>query len=197
MFLITLWNFHSFSSYEYNNSDKFDHFLFLFFSEITRDSSTERGNSFDDEEASLQKRKVSKEDKSKVINRKKSDLVGADNYRSPNNSSIVSKPDSIAGDNYPGNPSEPWRTMITPDRVSASTGSAKARPHAVGTDSDAFYDDEDNLQHRIRVVDPEPDPVRLFVALFDYDPAVMSPNADGSDAELPFREGQVIKVCFI
>ncbi|CAE1312078.1 Peripheral-type benzodiazepine receptor-associated protein 1,RIMS-binding protein 2 [Acanthosepion pharaonis] len=158
--------------------------------EITRDSSTERGNSFDDDEASLLKRKASTEDKGKVISRKKSDLVGADNYRTPNNS-MVSQQD-MPVDNYPGNPSEPWRTMITPDRVSASPGSAKVRPHIVGTDSEAFYDNEDNLQHGIRVVNPNP--MRLFVALFDYDPAVMSPNADGSDAELPFREGQVIKI---
>ena len=36
--------------------------------------------------------------------------------------------------------------------------------------------------------------VRLFVALFDYDPETMSPNVDALDEELPFREGQVIKV---
>ncbi|XP_061417402.1 peripheral-type benzodiazepine receptor-associated protein 1-like isoform X4 [Lethenteron reissneri] len=37
-------------------------------------------------------------------------------------------------------------------------------------------------------------PVRIFVALFDYDPMSMSPNPDAADEELPFREGQVIKV---
>ena len=36
--------------------------------------------------------------------------------------------------------------------------------------------------------------VRVFVALFDYDPATMSPNPDGIDEELPFKEGQIIKV---
>lgn len=35
---------------------------------------------------------------------------------------------------------------------------------------------------------------RLFVALFDYDPLSMSPNPEGSEEELPFREGQTIKV---
>jgi RIMS-binding protein 2 len=35
---------------------------------------------------------------------------------------------------------------------------------------------------------------RLFVALFDYDPPSMSPNPDACDEELPFREGQLIKV---
>ena len=36
--------------------------------------------------------------------------------------------------------------------------------------------------------------VRIFVALFDYDPATMSPNPDAVESELPFTEGQLIKV---
>ena len=36
--------------------------------------------------------------------------------------------------------------------------------------------------------------MRIFVALFDYDPPNMSPNPDACDEELPFREGQLIKV---
>ncbi|XP_042638777.1 RIMS-binding protein 2 [Orycteropus afer afer] len=35
---------------------------------------------------------------------------------------------------------------------------------------------------------------RIFVALFDYDPLTMSPNPDAAEEELPFKEGQVIKV---
>ena len=34
--------------------------------------------------------------------------------------------------------------------------------------------------------------MRIFVALFDYDPPTMSPNPDACDEELPFREGQLI-----
>ncbi|XP_047613149.1 peripheral-type benzodiazepine receptor-associated protein 1 isoform X2 [Phacochoerus africanus] len=37
-------------------------------------------------------------------------------------------------------------------------------------------------------------PVRLFVALFDYDPVSMSPNPDAGEEELPFQEGQILKV---
>ncbi|XP_046276601.1 peripheral-type benzodiazepine receptor-associated protein 1 isoform X8 [Marmota monax] len=37
-------------------------------------------------------------------------------------------------------------------------------------------------------------PVRLFVALFDYDPVSMSPNPDAGEEELPFWEGQILKV---
>uniref|UniRef100_A0A667ZRM7 RIMS binding protein 2 n=1 Tax=Myripristis murdjan TaxID=586833 RepID=A0A667ZRM7_9TELE len=36
--------------------------------------------------------------------------------------------------------------------------------------------------------------IRLFVALFPYDPATMSPNPDAAEEELPFSEGQIIKV---
>uniref|UniRef100_A0A670KCK3 TSPO associated protein 1 n=1 Tax=Podarcis muralis TaxID=64176 RepID=A0A670KCK3_PODMU len=35
---------------------------------------------------------------------------------------------------------------------------------------------------------------RLFVALFDYDPPSMSPNPDAAEEELPFQEGQILKV---
>uniref|UniRef100_A0A8B9K6A2 RIMS-binding protein 2 n=1 Tax=Astyanax mexicanus TaxID=7994 RepID=A0A8B9K6A2_ASTMX len=35
---------------------------------------------------------------------------------------------------------------------------------------------------------------RIFVALFDYDPLSMSPNPDAAVEELPFKEGQIIKV---
>ncbi|XP_055971583.1 RIMS-binding protein 2 isoform X7 [Sorex fumeus] len=37
-------------------------------------------------------------------------------------------------------------------------------------------------------------PARVFVALFDYDPLTMSPNPDAAEEELPFKEGQIIKV---
>ena len=35
--------------------------------------------------------------------------------------------------------------------------------------------------------------VRVFAALFDYDPHTMSPNPD-NDYELSFREGDLVKV---
>ncbi|XP_008283447.1 RIMS-binding protein 2 [Stegastes partitus] len=35
---------------------------------------------------------------------------------------------------------------------------------------------------------------RIFVALFNYDPLSMSPNPDAADEELPFKEGQIIRV---
>ncbi|XP_051491470.1 peripheral-type benzodiazepine receptor-associated protein 1 isoform X3 [Apus apus] len=39
------------------------------------------------------------------------------------------------------------------------------------------------------------DGIRIFVALFDYDPISMSPNPDAAEEELPFKEGQILKVC--
>ncbi|XP_053532817.1 RIMS-binding protein 2 isoform X2 [Ictalurus punctatus] len=47
------------------------------------------------------------------------------------------------------------------------------------------------------VAEPRPigdSEVRIFVALFPYDPSTMSPNRDAAEEELPFREGQIIKV---
>ena len=36
--------------------------------------------------------------------------------------------------------------------------------------------------------------LRHFLAMFDYDPTTMSPNPDSCEEELPFREGDTIKV---
>ncbi|XP_072271742.1 peripheral-type benzodiazepine receptor-associated protein 1 [Pyxicephalus adspersus] len=36
--------------------------------------------------------------------------------------------------------------------------------------------------------------LRMFVALFDYDPETMSPNPDAYMEELPFKEGQILQV---
>ncbi|XP_017916903.1 PREDICTED: RIMS-binding protein 2 isoform X1 [Capra hircus] len=77
-----------------------------------------------------------------------------------------------------------------------SAGSHRSRPmmvHAAdeyGRDqlSPDFYEESET--------DPgaEELPARIFVALFDYDPLTMSPNPDAAEEELPFKEGQVIKV---
>lgn len=57
------------------------------------------------------------------------------------------------------------------------------RRHARGRRSLDYYEES------------EPDEMtRVFVALFDYDPMSMSPNPDAADEELPFKEGQIIKV---
>lgn len=40
-------------------------------------------------------------------------------------------------------------------------------------------------------------PVRLFVALYPYNPAAMSPNHETAAEELPFVPGQIIKVATV
>lgn len=57
------------------------------------------------------------------------------------------------------------------------------RRHGRGRRSPEYYE-ESELEEMTRV----------FVALFDYDPLSMSPNPDAADEELPFKEGQIIKV---
>uniref|UniRef100_A0A674C4G5 RIMS-binding protein 2 n=1 Tax=Salmo trutta TaxID=8032 RepID=A0A674C4G5_SALTR len=54
---------------------------------------------------------------------------------------------------------------------------------SIGRRSPVYYEESE----------PE-DLARIFVALFDYDPLSMSPNPDAADEELPFKEGQIIKV---
>ncbi|XP_041344202.1 RIMS-binding protein 2 [Pyrgilauda ruficollis] len=100
-----------------------------------------------------------------------------------------------------GNPASAGR----PDRVEhagrrSSHGSAvpqRSRPLLVP--SIDGYGDHDRLSPDI-YEESETDAgtedlsTRIFVALFDYDPLTMSPNPDAAEEELPFKEGQIIKV---
>lgn len=68
---------------------------------------------------------------------------------------------------------------------------------------DGYYDQQQQQGGRRpgqtmrgRGVGQQQQQTRIFVALFDYDPPTMSPNPDACDEELPFREGQLIKVCY-
>ncbi|XP_035213152.1 RIMS-binding protein 2-like isoform X2 [Stegodyphus dumicola] len=57
------------------------------------------------------------------------------------------------------------------------------------------YEDQGNYDsYSSHVSDVGDNRVRYFVALFDYDPQSMSPNPDAADEELPFQEGQMIKI---
>ncbi|XP_008415693.1 RIMS-binding protein 2 isoform X8 [Poecilia reticulata] len=57
------------------------------------------------------------------------------------------------------------------------------RRHSRGRQSPDYFEESESE-----------DLTRVFVALFDYDPMSMSPNPDAADEELPFKEGQIIKV---
>ncbi|XP_026199887.1 RIMS-binding protein 2 isoform X3 [Anabas testudineus] len=72
-----------------------------------------------------------------------------------------------------------WRSMSSEDQYDGFGGRRCGR----GRRSPDYYEESE----------PE-EMTRVFVALFDYDPMSMSPNPDAADEELPFKEGQIIKV---
>ncbi|KAM8886023.1 RIMS-binding protein 2 isoform 17-T26 [Spinachia spinachia] len=72
-----------------------------------------------------------------------------------------------------------WRSMSSEDQSDGFGGRRQGR----GRRSLEYYEESE----------PE-EMTRVFVALFDYDPMSMSPNPDAADEELPFKEGQIIKV---
>uniref|UniRef100_A0A452V372 RIMS-binding protein 2 n=1 Tax=Ursus maritimus TaxID=29073 RepID=A0A452V372_URSMA len=78
-----------------------------------------------------------------------------------------------------------------------SAGPQRSRPMMVPSIDE--YSERDRLSpdfYEESETDPgaEELPARIFVALFDYDPLTMSPNPDAAEEELPFKEGQIIKV---
>ncbi|XP_004415510.1 PREDICTED: RIMS-binding protein 2 [Odobenus rosmarus divergens] len=78
-----------------------------------------------------------------------------------------------------------------------SAGPPRSRPMMVPSIDE--YSERDRLSpdfYEESETDPgaEELPARIFVALFDYDPLTMSPNPDAAEEELPFKEGQIIKV---
>ncbi|NXQ59487.1 RIMB2 protein, partial [Anthoscopus minutus] len=129
----------------------------------------------------------------------KSDFKAAD----PRAAALLAKPSHRDAEDslLLGNPASAGR----PDRVEhagrrCSHGSAvpqRSRPMLVP--SIDGYGGHDHLSPDI-YEESETDPgtedlsTRIFVALFDYDPLTMSPNPDAAEEELPFKEGQIIKV---
>nr|KAG5707043.1 hypothetical protein BaRGS_019648 [Batillaria attramentaria] len=128
--------------------------------EITRDSSTERGTSFEEEIEPTGARKPTPPH----------DASGKPKHRQKSMEDSVEKP------------------LPTQDPITQRYRSARLTP--------AEYEesnDRDSISGEINsVVDDSM--VRLFIALFDYDPVTMSPIVDAVDEELPFREGQILKV---
>ncbi|XP_056274392.1 RIMS-binding protein 2 isoform X3 [Pseudoliparis swirei] len=72
-----------------------------------------------------------------------------------------------------------WRSMSSEDQYDGFGG----RRHGRRRRSSDYHEESE----------PE-EMTRVFVALFDYDPMSMSPNPDAADEELPFKEGQIIKI---
>ncbi|XP_068608916.1 RIMS-binding protein 2 [Brachionichthys hirsutus] len=77
----------------------------------------------------------------------------------------------------------------------ARHGTWSSRRHMGGTRSphDGYRDRDRRSPMYYDESEPE-ESFRIFVALFDYDPLSMSPNPDAADEELPFKEGQIIRV---
>ncbi|XP_039766223.1 RIMS-binding protein 2 isoform X11 [Ornithorhynchus anatinus] len=100
-----------------------------------------------------------------------------------------------------GNPASAGRAdRVDPTGRRLSHGSAgPQRPRPMMVPSIDGYCSRDRLSPDV-YEESETDPgaedisARIFVALFDYDPLTMSPNPDAAEEELPFKEGQIIKV---
>uniref|UniRef100_A0A4X2K7V6 RIMS-binding protein 2 n=1 Tax=Vombatus ursinus TaxID=29139 RepID=A0A4X2K7V6_VOMUR len=100
-----------------------------------------------------------------------------------------------------GNPASAGRTdrVDHPGRRLSHGSAGPQRPRPMMVPSIDGYCSRDRLSPDL-YEESETDPgaedlsVRIFVALFDYDPHTMSPNPDGAEEELPFKEGQIIKV---
>lgn len=220
--------------------------IFCFFTEITRDSSSERGNSFDVSEDELD---TSVSSKGKHSNKKQTE--SPKNKRSPrdknekeitqtsNTESEMSEEqfrksvekDIVPSDHAQTNGYESLDSSFDSSRTltskndsprSVSNTQRKRPTNGVQSDHDANAnkvirdnspvrtskrddiplldlngcDDRSDVDSISGEINPPIDDnrVRLFVALFDYDPETMSPNTDALDEELPFKEGQIIKV---
>ncbi|NXR66979.1 RIMB2 protein, partial [Rhadina sibilatrix] len=100
-----------------------------------------------------------------------------------------------------GNPASAGRAdrLEPAGRRSSHGGAGPPRSRPVLVPSIDGYGGRDHLSPDI-YEESETDPgtedlsTRIFVALFDYDPLTMSPNPDAAEEELPFKEGQIIKV---
>ncbi|GIX90626.1 hypothetical protein CDAR_400863 [Caerostris darwini] len=105
-------------------------------------------------------------------------------------------------------PSRSGNQPIPPDRGTNHSYYSKRRSSDSGRDAlqpsgrraSGFYEPESRYENQGNYDsygsqgDVGDNRVRFFVALFDYDPQTMSPNPDAADEELPFQEGQMIKI---
>ncbi|XP_076434656.1 RIMS-binding protein 2-like [Babylonia areolata] len=208
--------------------------------EITRDSSTERGGSFEEDADGSHHRPTPPADsadsavKRQQQPRQRSVEEGGDKpmpahdpisqrYRSSGDEPSAFRsveqgkqrgvmPDSYGG----GKPRDSWNVTQRPgsgqghgsahsspshkakdDRIhegrhSASESAPPKPARRTPLESEEANDRDSITEEMTPMIDDST--VRLFIALFDYDPITMSPNVDCVDEELPFREGQILKV---
>uniref|UniRef100_A0A8C5HDL4 RIMS-binding protein 2 n=1 Tax=Gouania willdenowi TaxID=441366 RepID=A0A8C5HDL4_GOUWI len=88
----------------------------------------------------------------------------------------------------------PSDTQITDNNIGGGLHSPSALVHNINLVSKTWqfvFLSSGNSESTKKKDDGE---MRIFVALFPYDPVSMSPNPDAAEEELPFREGQIIKI---
>ncbi|OCT91484.1 hypothetical protein XELAEV_18014538mg [Xenopus laevis] len=106
-----------------------------------------------------------------IVNTTGLDCTGKDDWNSNNTPSLL--PD--------------YREAPSPGRV---TGASQ-----LTSGSESEYHQEVILNKEESPLKPQKlETARIFVALFDYDPAIMSPNPDAYEEEVPFKEGQILQI---
>ncbi|XP_073472637.1 peripheral-type benzodiazepine receptor-associated protein 1 isoform X9 [Aquarana catesbeiana] len=139
-----------------------------------------------------------------------SDILEEEEYEEDEDSSVVPSSqkwaqtsrnpvaDSSGKDEWNEEPKVP----LHPDNTGTAALEKNARLNHLASDSEpdvaatlAECHQDNRFQEREKISQrPEVDSVRMFVALFDYDPETMSPNPDAYMEELPFKEGQILQV---
>lgn len=82
----------------------------------------------------------------------------------------------------------PYETS-TPTLTRKDIDNEHAQDNSTDVTSNRTYTLEDN-----EIQDDEP--IRIFIALYDYNPVIQSPNPDAEEEELAFNEGDLIKVSY-
>ncbi|XP_067682714.1 RIMS-binding protein 2-like isoform X5 [Haliotis asinina] len=179
--------------------------------EITHDSSTERGTSFEDDSENIPKRSSSFDPSEQSETSRNTPPVASRRRVSPGQNFNVDSdkkdfrdrkmttPTSADFDRSRDHGSPRGQTPIKSRRISPQSPSFRenrSTPNENGHGHDLDLDENGDVDSISGEINPPVDDnmIRLFIALFDYDPHVMSPNMDGADEELPFREGQIIKI---
>jgi len=74
-------------------------------------------------------------------------------------------------------------------------GDADYRRRGLDKEVDYAGSENDGVESMVESSSLDENQVRIFVAIYDYNPSTMSPNPDAAIEELPFTEGQLLKVC--
>ncbi|XP_041350293.1 RIMS-binding protein 2-like isoform X4 [Gigantopelta aegis] len=125
------------------------------------------------------------------------DSDGRDGFREKNaGMQNDTRNDKYGVSRHPTSPTKsPQEAGFHGNKMRESSPGLRPSEHVSLNDSED-YDDNCDVDSISGEINPPMDDSkrRLFVALFDYEPSVMSPNTDALDEELPFREGQILTI---